>query len=94
MHPGEGWRLKMNKLRKKIYAAAGFNTIFMGPGRKEFNLSKPMRPFEEYLKETAEGTCEQLSNVEINEGLLAVSCRAVLLSRQIYPDFCHSWSLS
>ncbi len=46
----------MKKFRKKLYAAGGFTTTFMGSGRKEFDPSKPQRTFDSYLKETAEGT--------------------------------------
>ena len=30
----------MSKLRSKVYMAAGYNTISMGTGRKEFNPKK------------------------------------------------------
>ena len=43
----------MPGLRKKVYVAAGYNTTFFGPGRKEFNPKKPMPGFETYLKDTA-----------------------------------------
>ncbi len=46
----------MKPFRKKLYAGAGFSTVFMGSGRKEFDPSKPLKSFEAYLKETAEGT--------------------------------------
>jgi acetyl-CoA C-acetyltransferase len=59
----------MKSLRKKIYVAAGYNTIFFGPGRKEFHPKKPMRPFEDYLNETFKGTCDQLSNTDFDEGV-------------------------
>lgn len=60
----------MQSFRKKVYVGAGYNTIYMGTGRKEFNPSKPMRTFDEYLKETAEGTCAQLPSVHIDEGII------------------------
>lgn len=60
----------MRNLRKKIYIGAGYNTTYFGPGRKEFDPNKPMRPFIEYLKETAEGTCSQLKNCDIDEGVI------------------------
>jgi len=33
-------------LRKKIYIAAGYNTVYFGSGRKEFDPNKPMPGFE------------------------------------------------
>ncbi len=56
--------------RKKVYAACGYNTIYFGPGRKEFSKDKPMPPFEGYLKETAEGTLLQMSCKEIDQGII------------------------
>ena len=40
------------KLRRKVYMVAGYNTISMGTGRKEFNPKKERPGLEEYLKET------------------------------------------
>jgi len=73
--------------RKKIYAAAGYNTIYMGPGRKEFDPSKPMRPFEEYLQETAAGTCEQLKQPAIDEGIIGSFMSARFLKQANLPGF-------
>jgi acetyl-CoA C-acetyltransferase len=77
----------MKKLRKKIYAAAGYNTMYMGPGRKEFDPSKPMRPFEEYLQETAKGTCEQLKNVAIDEGIIGSFMSGRFIKQANLPGF-------
>ena len=38
----------MNKLRRKVYMTAGYNTISLGTGRKEFNPKKS-RPGLEYI---------------------------------------------
>ncbi|MBT4290434.1 MAG: 3-ketoacyl-CoA thiolase [Deltaproteobacteria bacterium] len=59
----------MKALRKKVYVAAGYNTMFFGPGRKEFHPKKPMRAFEDYLNETFQGTCDQLVNTDFDEGV-------------------------
>ena len=56
---------------KKIFAAAGFNTVFMGTGRKEFNPKKPMTGFEEYLKQAADGCLNQIPNPEFDEGIIS-----------------------
>lgn len=77
----------MKSMRKKVYAAAGYNTIFMGSGRKEFNPSKLMRPFEEYLKETALGTCSQLSHAAIEEGIIGSFMSARFINQANLPGF-------
>jgi len=38
-------------MEKKIYMTAGYNTISLGTGRKEFNPGKPRPGIEHYLKE-------------------------------------------
>src|SRR5262245_45683520 len=77
----------MSKLRKKIYAAAGYNTVFFGPGRKEFDTSKPMRAYEEYLLETAKGTCEQLKHVGIDEGVIGSFMSGRFIKQANLPGF-------
>lgn len=77
----------MKKLRKKIYAAAGYNTTYIGPGRKEFDPSKPMRPFEEYLLETAKGTCAQLKQAAIDEGVIGSFMSGRFIKQANLPGF-------
>lgn len=77
----------MKKFRKKVYAAAGYNTIFMGPGRKEFDPSKPLRPFEEYLQETAAGTCSQLKETAIDEGIIGSFMSGRFIKQANLPGF-------
>jgi len=77
----------MNKLRKRIYAAAGYNTMYYGSGRPEFDPSKPMPPFENYLKETAEGTCAQLKNMSIDEGIIGSFMSGRFLRQGNLPGF-------
>ncbi len=48
------------KLRKKVYLTAGYNTISMGTGRKEFSPKKPRPGIEYYLKEAGQGTLRQI----------------------------------
>jgi len=50
----------MNKLRRKIYMTAGYNTISMGTGRKEFNPKKERAGLEEIIKEAGQGTLQQI----------------------------------
>ena len=50
----------MKKLRRKVYMVAGYNTISMGSGRKEFHPKKPRPELEDYLKEAGQGTLKQI----------------------------------
>lgn len=77
----------MKSLQKKIYATAGFNTVYMGPGRPEFNPTKPMRSFEEYLKETAAGTCSQIKNPEFDEGIISNFMAGRFIKQGNLPGF-------
>ncbi|KPJ74313.1 3-ketoacyl-CoA thiolase, partial [candidate division TA06 bacterium DG_78] len=57
--------------RKKIYACAGFNTISLGTGRKEFHPKKPRPGIEYYIKEAGLGSIAQIKNPEnIDEGVI------------------------
>lgn len=60
----------MEKFRKRVFVTAGYNTVYFGSGRLDFDPSKPMRPFEEYLLETAKGTLEKLPQKKIDEGII------------------------
>ena len=48
------------KLRKKVYMVAGYNTVSMGTGRKEFNPKKERAGLEEYMKEAGQGVLKQI----------------------------------
>ena len=57
--------------RKKIYACAGFNTVSLGTGRKEFHPKKPRPGIEHYIKEAGLGAIGQIKNPEnIDEGVI------------------------
>lgn len=73
--------------RKKIYVAAGYNTLFFGPGRPEFDPSKPMPGFESYLKEAAEGVCSQVSAIYFDEGVIGSFMAAGFLKQANLPGF-------
>jgi len=74
-------------MRKRVFVAAGYNTIYFGSGRKEFDPSKPMRGFEEYLKETAEGTRGQLANKVIDEGIIGSFMSGRFIKQANLPGF-------
>jgi acetyl-CoA C-acetyltransferase/acetyl-CoA acyltransferase len=50
----------MQKLRTKVYMTAGYNTISMGTGRKEFNPKKERPGLEDYLREAGQGTLKMI----------------------------------
>lgn len=74
-------------MRKKIYAAAGYTTVFFGSGRPEFNPKKPMPTFESYLTETAQGTCDQLKNCDFDEGVIGSFMSARFINQANLPAF-------
>jgi acetyl-CoA acetyltransferase len=54
----------MKKLRRKIYMVAGYNTISLGTGRKEFNPKKPRPGLEKYIKEAGETTLKAIGGAQ------------------------------
>lgn len=80
--------MKSHPFRKRLFAAAGYTTTFFGPGRPEFDPTKPMPSFEEYLIETAQGTTEQLPNrAAIDEGVIANFMAPRFLKQGNLPGF-------
>ncbi|MBN2893948.1 MAG: hypothetical protein JXL97_18915 [Bacteroidales bacterium] len=60
------------KLRKKIYLTAGYNTVAMGSGRKEFNPKKARPGLEEYIKEAGQGVLKQIGGAKnVDEGVVS-----------------------
>jgi acetyl-CoA C-acetyltransferase/acetyl-CoA acyltransferase len=49
---------------KKIYMVAGYNTISLGTGRKEFNPRKPRPGIEHYIKEAGQATLKMIGGAE------------------------------
>ncbi len=59
------------KPRIKIYMIAGYNTISMGTGRKEFNPKRERPGLEHYLKEAGQGTLQQIGGAgNVDEGVV------------------------
>jgi acetyl-CoA acetyltransferase len=62
---------KMNKLRRKVYMAAGYNTIALGTGRKEFNPRKPRPGLEHYIREAGQETLKAIGGANnVDEGVV------------------------
>jgi acetyl-CoA C-acetyltransferase len=77
----------MSPFRKRIYVAGGYNTTYFGPGRREFDPSKPMKSFESYLKETAQGTIGQLKQPVFEEGIIGSFMSGRFLNQANLPGF-------
>lgn len=59
------------KLHKKIYMVAGYNTISMGTGRKEFNPKKERPGLEHYITEAGQATLKQIGGAQkVDEGVI------------------------
>jgi acetyl-CoA C-acetyltransferase/acetyl-CoA acyltransferase len=55
----------MKNLRKNVYLAAGFNTISLGTGRKEFHPKKPRPGLEQYIQEAGRGVLAQIPSATL-----------------------------
>ena len=55
----------MTKMRRKVYMVAGYNTISMGSGRKEFNPKKERPGLEEYIREAGKGVLKQIGGAKM-----------------------------
>ncbi|MBU1008619.1 MAG: 3-ketoacyl-CoA thiolase [Bacteroidetes bacterium] len=61
----------MNIMRRKVYMTAGYNTISMGTGRKEFNPKKNRPGLEHYIHEAGQGVVSQIGGAEkIDESVI------------------------
>jgi acetyl-CoA C-acetyltransferase len=75
----------MSFLRKKVYACAGYNTIAMGTGRKEFHPKKARPGIEHYIIEAGQGAISQIKNpAALDEGVIG---------NFVAERFCHQGNL-
>lgn len=74
--------------RKKIYMTAGYNTISMGTGRKEFNPKKDRPGLEHYIKEAGQGVIAQVGGAQnIDEGIIGNFMSARFNNQANLPGF-------
>lgn len=52
------------KLRRKIYMVAGYNTVSLGSGRKEFHPKKTRPGLEEYIKEAGQSVLSRIGGAQ------------------------------
>ena len=67
-------------MKRKIYITAGYNTISLGTGRKEFNPKKPRPGIEHYIREAGQATVKMLGGAtNVDEGVIGnfMACRFV-----------------
>lgn len=58
-------------MRRKIYMTAGYNTVSLGTGRKEFNPKKPRPGIEHYIKEAGQSTLKIIGGPNnVDEGVV------------------------
>jgi len=62
----------MKKSRRNVYMAAGYNTVSLGTGRKEFNPKKARPGLEEYIQEAGRGVLAQVGGGKnVDEGVIS-----------------------
>jgi acetyl-CoA C-acetyltransferase/acetyl-CoA acyltransferase len=79
---------KMKKLRRKVYMTAGYNTISLGTGRKEFHPKKPRPGLEEYIKEAGQATLKLIGGAQnVDEGVMGNFMAARFNKQANLPGF-------
>jgi len=62
----------VKKFVKDIYVTAGFKTVALGSGRKEFHPKKPRPGIDHYIKEAGKGSVSEINSAEnIDETVVA-----------------------
>lgn len=74
----------MTKLLRKVYMAAGHNTISMGTGRKEFDPKKARPGLEYYFKEAAENTLKKIGGADIVDECVVGNFMAARFNKQAH----------
>jgi acetyl-CoA C-acetyltransferase len=77
----------MRRLRRRIFIAAGHNTVCFGSGRKEFHPKQPMPAFETYIRDAARGVLDQIPNPVFDEGVIANFMAGRFLKQGNLPGF-------
>ncbi|MCK9448016.1 MAG: hypothetical protein M0Q41_03460 [Bacteroidales bacterium] len=71
-------------MRKKIYMAAGANTISMGTGRKEFNPKKERPGLEYYIREAGQAVLRQINDPEAIDEVVIGNFIAARFNKQAH----------
>ena len=58
-------------MKRKVYMTAGYNTVSLGTGRKEFHPKKPRPGIEHYIKEAGQETLKMINGAKnVDEGVV------------------------
>jgi acetyl-CoA C-acetyltransferase len=58
--------------RRKVFMTAGYQTVSLGTGRKEFHPKKPRPGLEEYIREAGQGVLKQIGGgANVDEGVIS-----------------------
>jgi acetyl-CoA C-acetyltransferase len=61
----------MTKNRRKVFMAAGYHTVSLGTGRKEFHPKKPRAGLEEYIQEAGRAVLDRIGGGKnVDEGVI------------------------
>lgn len=72
----------MKSLRKRVFITAGYNTISLGTGRKEFNPKKERPGLEEYISEAGKGVISQIGDASFIDEAVISNFNAERYNRQ------------
>jgi acetyl-CoA C-acetyltransferase len=62
----------MSQKHRSVFVTAGYATVSLGTGRKEFHPKKPRPGLEELIKEAGQGTLKQIGGAEkVDEGVIS-----------------------
>ncbi len=78
----------MKKLRRKIYMTAGYNTVSLGTGRREFHPKKPRPGIEHYISEAGKGVLEKIGGADnVDESVIGNFMAARFNKQANLPGF-------
>jgi len=78
----------MKKLRRKVYMTAGYNTVSMGTGRREFHPKKSRPGIEHYISEAGKGVLDQIGGPDkVDESVLGNFMAARFNKQANLPGF-------
>ena len=78
----------MKQLRRKVYMTAGYNTVSLGTGRREFNPKKPRPGIEHYISEAGKGVLEKIGGADnVDESVIGNFMAARFNKQANLPGF-------
>src|SRR5210317_1174664 len=78
----------MKGLRKPVYLTAGYNTVSLGTGRREFHPKKPRPGIEHYISEAGKAVLEQIGGTDkVDESVIGNFMAARFNKQANLPGF-------